>query len=142
MKTTELPALMKTKDISWDSTHLAMWSGIELSVGILIASLPSLRKQFEALFHKTVSSTFLNSRSKTRSTGGNSLPLYDVAAHHTIGSRASRVQSRYHGEPDDADSERSILGSRNTKDGITKTVVHEVRSDDRSSLGALDQEQR
>jgi hypothetical protein len=139
MKATTLPALFKTQDPTWESTDLVIWSGTELSVGILIAALPPLRKQFEILFQKILPSTLLSSRLKTRSTGGNAIPLYDVVTHNTVGSRPTRVRSRSHsGHDDDAESERRILSMLETKGAIKKTVVHEIRSEDRNSLQLLD----
>lgn len=132
MKTTTLPTLLNTKDPTWESTDLVIWSSLELSVGILIAALPPLRKQFDALFRKMLPST-LGSRRKTGSSGENALPLYDVATEHTIGSKPIRIRSKSE-EDDDTDSERRILSPRTSKGEITKTVTHEVRSEDRNSV--------
>ena len=133
VKATTLPMLFKTQDPTWDSTDLLVCSGIELSVGILIAALPPLRKQFDALFQRLLPSTFLNSRPIIRSVGGG-IPLYEVA-------KASRRRTRIEGDgdDDDGDSERRILGALAGKREITKTVVHEVTNEDRHSLQALDQ---
>ncbi|KAI0585147.1 NAD-binding-10 domain containing protein [Pyrenophora tritici-repentis] len=73
MKTVELSALMKTRDPTWDGTSLSIWSATELSVGILTASLPPLRKQFEGLTQKILPSSFLKGRSKPT---GQVMPLY------------------------------------------------------------------
>ncbi|KAL6151793.1 hypothetical protein ACJBU6_09737 [Exserohilum turcicum] len=132
MKTTTLPTLLNTKDPTWESTDLVIWLSLELSVGILIAALPPLRKQFDALFRKMLPST-LGSRRKTGSSGENALPLYDVATEHTIGSKPIRIRSKSE-EDDDTDSERRILSPRTSKGEITKTVTHEVRSEDRNSV--------
>jgi hypothetical protein len=124
-----LPALLKTRDPSWESTDLVIWSGVELSVGILIAALPPLRKQFDSLFRRVMPSTFLNSRPRTRAASG-AIPLYEV----TIGSKTTRRKTRIEGDgDDDGDSERRILGVHG-KGEITKTVVHEVKSEDRDSI--------
>jgi hypothetical protein len=106
MKTTELPVLMKSCDSTWDHTALSIWSALELSVGILVASLPPLRKQFEALFRKLLPSAFLDSRSKQRPSD-NGIPLYNVSKQFTIGSKPGR-QSQLNAD-NDADSERYIL---------------------------------
>ncbi|KAL1797795.1 hypothetical protein ACET3X_004401 [Alternaria dauci] len=137
LKTIELPVLMKTKDPTWDSVRLAIWSGLELSVGILIASLPPLRKPFESLFHKIMPSTFINSRSKAQGPSDNVLPLYDVP--FTIGTGAKGDRLRIDNEiDDDGDSERYILQGQTNKGGITRTIVNEVRSDDRNSVQVPD----
>jgi hypothetical protein len=136
LKTVELPVLMKTKDPTWDSVRLAIWSGLELSVGILIASLPPLRKPFESLFPKIMPSTFLNSRSRTRGSRDHGMPLYNVP--FTIGTRAKGDKLRIDNDDDDGDSERHILQEQPGKGEITKTIVNEVRSDDRNSVQVPD----
>ncbi|KAF2627376.1 hypothetical protein BU25DRAFT_469124, partial [Macroventuria anomochaeta] len=66
-KTIELRALRKTKDPTWDGVNLTIWSATELSVGILIASLPPLRKVFDKMFRRILPLTFMT-RSKTPGT--------------------------------------------------------------------------
>jgi hypothetical protein len=115
-KTIELHALTKTKDPTWDAVNLTIWSATELSVGILIASLPPLRKVFDSIFLRILPST-LATRSKVQG----SLPLHNV----------SKAYSKPMGRSstgDDGDSERDILPI-----GITKTVVHEVTSVERGT---------
>jgi hypothetical protein len=137
VKTVELSALLKTRDPTWDGSSLAIWSATELSVGVLIASLPPLRKQFDAFFRRVLPSTFLGTKSKTRPSG-NGIPLYNV----TIGSRPDVGRSRTDKDErdDDGDSERHILedSEQPGKGEITKTVVHEVRSEDRDIVQVPD----
>jgi hypothetical protein len=130
VKATTLPALLKTRDPTWESSDLVIWSGVELSVGIFIAALPPLRKQFDSLFRHIMPSNFLSSRPRTHGPNG-VIPLYDV----TIGSKTTRRKTRIEGEgdDDDGDSERRILGAHG-KCKITKTVVHEVKSEERDSV--------
>jgi hypothetical protein len=109
-KTIELHALTKTQDPTWDAVNLTIWSATELSVGILIASLPPLRKVFDNIFRRMLPSTF-----GTRSKNPGSLPL------HIVSKAYSKPMGRSESEGD-GDSERDIL----PVSGITKTVVHEV----------------
>ena len=104
-------------DPTFDSVNLTIWSATELSVGILIASLPPLRKQFDKLFKLIVPSTAVVSRSKTP---GNTMPLYNFGTSKGFSKPMGRS-----GNHDDASSERHILPEDS---GITKTVevVHEV----------------
>lgn len=51
-KTVELKNITGTKDPTWSSVNLSIWSGAELQVGIFIASLPPLRKAFDRFFHQ------------------------------------------------------------------------------------------
>ncbi|PSN70743.1 hypothetical protein BS50DRAFT_630818 [Corynespora cassiicola Philippines] len=124
-KTIEMSALKKTRDPTWDGVNLTIWSSTELSVGILIASLPPLRKQFDKMFSHIVPSTFL-SKSKTPGSGG--IPMYNISRSNTKPMGRSGIH-------DDADSEQDILpGSLGSDGGITKTVVHEVTSVERGGL--------
>ena len=50
-----------TKDMTWDNPGTAIWSAIELNVGILCASLPTLRAFFNKVWPRAFLSTF-NSR--------------------------------------------------------------------------------
>lgn len=119
MKTTYLGALSKTKDPTWDAVDLSIWAATELSIGVLVASLPPLRKQFDNFFRKFISSTGTHSRQRS------SMPMYNMSKPQTIGSRSRKGTQ----VAMDDDSERSILPDT----GITKTVVHEFTTEERKS---------
>jgi len=122
VKTIELSALRKTKDPTWDGVDLTIWSATELSVGIFIASLPPLRKQFDKMFSYILPTT-ITGRSKTP---GNSLPLYKI----------SKQFSKPMGWSEDNDngSEQHIIPDQLHIEGkITKTVVHEITATERDS---------
>jgi hypothetical protein len=57
----ELKAITKTQDPTWDGINLSIWSQAELSIGILIASLPPLRTAFDHLFARILPSTLQSS---------------------------------------------------------------------------------
>ncbi|KAF2997148.1 hypothetical protein E8E13_005225 [Curvularia kusanoi] len=114
-KTVELSALTKTKDPTWDSVNLTIWAATELSVGILIASLPPLRKVFDKFFRQILPSTFVG-RSRTRA----SIPLYNVSKPYNKPMGRSVAG--------DDDSEKDILHGKDDCSGVTKTIVHEVTS--------------
>jgi hypothetical protein len=121
-KTVELSALKKTTDPTWDGVDLTIWSGTELSVGILVSSLPPLRKQFDRLFHIIFPST-ITSRNKSKRA---SIPLYNI-------SKKTAGRSERRTEADDGDSERHILPDDVPADGkIMKTVVHEFYNSERT----------
>jgi hypothetical protein len=119
-KTIELHALTKTQDPTWDAVNLTIWSATELSVGILIASLPPLRKVFDSLFLRILPSTLA-----TRSKAQGSLPLHNISKPYSKPMGRSETG-------DDGDSERDMLAGM-VETGITKTVVHEVTSVERGS---------
>lgn len=74
-----------------------------------------------------------------RSTGENSIPLYEMARNHVVGGQATYGRSRDRGEYDDESSERGILGCEGSKGGIRKTVVQEVHSEDGDRGGSSSQ---
>jgi hypothetical protein len=117
-KTIELSALLKTKDPTWDGVDLTIWAATELSVGILIASLPPLRKQFDKWLHKILLTSFIKSQ-----TPGNSMPLYNFSE------RFSRPMDTPKGE-DDGSSEHHILPEEGRGEGIVKTVALEITRTD------------
>lgn len=122
MKTTEFSALKKTRDPTWDGVNLSIWSATELSVGILIAALPPLRKQFDKFFRSILPNTLGGTRSKSKQTSG--IQMYNVSKHASMKpTMKSRVRDA------DDDSERGILPDVDGRDGITKTIVHEVVSE-------------
>ncbi|KAG9191116.1 hypothetical protein G6011_09204 [Alternaria panax] len=137
-KTIELSTLMKTSDPMWDGTNLSIWSSSELSVGVLVASSPPLRKQFDTFFRRMLSS--MGTKSKTQASG-NEIPLYNANKQFTIGSGPKGDRSRFQRDDiDDGDSKKYILdnSAQPGKGEITRTIVHEVRNDDRKSVQVPD----
>jgi hypothetical protein len=106
--------LRKTKDPTWDGVNLTIWSATELSVGILIASLPPLRTQFDKFLRRILPTSFGKSQ-----TPGNSMPLYNFS------NRFSKAVHTNKGV-DDGSSERHILPEDGHGEGITKTVALEI----------------
>ncbi|KAF1971168.1 hypothetical protein BU23DRAFT_471896 [Bimuria novae-zelandiae CBS 107.79] len=140
-KTIELRNLQKTKDPTWDGVDLTIWSATELSVGILVASLPPLRKHFERLLRHVLPSTFQTSKQRTPGSRSG-IPMYNVSR---ISKRNAKIMGRSDIGIDDGDSERSILPGTggpppNTDGGIMKTVVHEVTTESRATSERIDTE--
>lgn len=141
-KTIELKTLTKTRDPTWDGVNLAIWSGSELYVGILIASLPPLRKAFDDLFRRYFPALGRTTRSNT-----NGYENYgkDTSGSHnvhlqTFGSKNPRAPVRGPGESvldSDDESAKGILEETHGKgDGIRKTTqvtIDEERSIDSPS---------
>jgi hypothetical protein len=135
-KTIELAPLSTTKDPTWDGVNLTIWSANELSVGVLIASLPPLRKQFDMIFRKLLPTTLRGTRSKQP----NSIPLYNVSKQFTIGTRPSgKTGDDTSKLYEDDSSEKGILPDSDNN-GIMKTVVHEVVHEERA--GSSDNPQK
>jgi hypothetical protein len=116
--------------VTWDSNALVTWSASELSMGIIIASIPPLRKQFEGIFRRILPSTFRDTPGAHPS--GGAIPLYNV-------SKSARGRTQKDGDDGDGDSETHILPGQLGKGQITKTVVHEVESEERDSSVHLPQ---
>ncbi|KAE8833138.1 hypothetical protein HRS9139_04957 [Pyrenophora teres f. teres] len=125
-KTVELNNIVKTRDPTWDGVALGIWSSGEASIGILIASLPPLRKPFDYFFSKLLPSTFTGSgktpTSSYRPTGGGaSIQLQNL-------SNSKAYRSRIPGESVlDDESDRAILDEEHKAGGIIKSTDVEVR---------------
>ncbi|KAJ6285827.1 hypothetical protein J3E71DRAFT_210178 [Bipolaris maydis] len=134
-KTIELKTIVSTRDPTWDGVPLTVWSGAELSLGIIIASLPPLRKAFDHFFSKILPSTL---------TGSSRTPAYGYGGNSTIGGGAGgsngiplknfqgskAYHSRIPGESVlDDDSDRAILTDEEEHKGpgIMKSMNVEVR---------------
>ncbi|RII08301.1 hypothetical protein CUC08_Gglean007710 [Alternaria sp. MG1] len=77
-------------------------------------------------------STFLNSRSRTRGPSDHGMLLYNLP--FAIDTRAKGDKLQIDNDDDDADSEEYIPQEQSGKGEITKTIVNELRSDDRNSV--------
>jgi hypothetical protein len=125
-KTIELKTITYTQDPTWEGVNLGLWSAAELSIGILIASLPPLRKAFDRLFRKILPSTMTRSKTPNthygygHTTNGNHVRL------DTYERNRRTIKSTRPGEPSrdgDSDSERAILEDEGGKGaGIVKTT--------------------
>jgi hypothetical protein len=126
-KTIELKTITQTNDPTWSGVNLGIWSSAELSIGILIASLPPLRKAFDSIFRKILPSTLANSKTPNsaygyggRSTNGHHIRLDTYEAnkrtHKSVHPGESALES-------DSDSERAILEDEEGRGaGIMKTT--------------------
>ncbi|KAF2822696.1 hypothetical protein CC86DRAFT_301028 [Ophiobolus disseminans] len=123
-KTVELKAITKTQDPTWDAINLQIWSSAEASIGILIASLPPLRKAFDSLFRHILPSTLQSSHLKTPQYGYGHSTHGDIRMNTFQNSKA--YHSRIPGESildNDGDSDRAILEEEEGKGpGIMKTT--------------------
>jgi hypothetical protein len=118
----ELRTLTQTRDPTWDGVDLAIWASAEASIGILIASLPPLRKAFDHIFRHVLPSA-LQSSHKTPHLGygqsGGKIRMstfQNSKAYHSRITGGSVLDS-------DGDSDRAILDDEENKvTGITKTT--------------------
>lgn len=120
----ELKAITLTQDPTWDGINLQIWSSAEASIGILIASLPPLRKAFDSLFQRILPSTLQNSHLKTPQYGYGQSSNGNIRMNTFQNSKA--YHSRIPGESildNDGDSDRAILEEEEGKGpGILKTT--------------------
>jgi hypothetical protein len=139
-KTIELKTITQTNDPTWDGTNLSIWSSAELSIGILISSLPPLRKAFDNMFQKILPSTMTGSKTPQLNYGyGNSTHGNHVRLDTYENNRRTR-KSVHPGDSvldNDSDSERAILEEGDGKGmGIVKTtkvIVEEAEEKDSQS---------
>lgn len=122
-KTIELHTIFTTQDPTWDGVNITIWSQAELSLGILIASLPPLRQAFIKVFRRVLPSTGTNSR-RTPGYGHGHSSHGDVVLSDLRGSKA--YHSRLRGESAldaDDDSDRAILDDESNQSRILKSVT-------------------
>jgi hypothetical protein len=134
----ELRTIFTTHDPTWDGVNITIWSQAELSLGILIASLPPLRKALTSVFQRILPSTL---------TGSRKTPMYgqgyaggqghsgsgNVIMDNLRGSKA--YHSRIHGESvldADDDSDRAIL-----EEGAHTGHHEEYNGDSKRSIGRV-----
>lgn len=144
-KTIELKTITQTRDPTWDGVNLTIWSQAELSIGILIASLPPLRKALDGFMKKILPST-LTSSHKTPQYGYGHSASHDIRMNTFQNSKA--YHSRIPGESildRDDESDRAILEDEEGKAGIMKTTQVTVREQgqeigpsQKSSQGSFD----
>ncbi|KAL1311509.1 hypothetical protein AAFC00_001632 [Neodothiora populina] len=115
VKLSHLKALMMTKDPTWDSVDLTIWSSAEVCVAIFAACLPPLRSQFDSLCRRFIDNTVRSSRGRSART--ESIALQS----------RTKTGTGIRNHDNDYGSEMSILSPQDGNDGITKTVnVHVV----------------
>ncbi|PSN72643.1 hypothetical protein BS50DRAFT_630650 [Corynespora cassiicola Philippines] len=135
-KTIELRTIVKTQDPTWDGINLSIWSATELSVGILIASLPPLRKAFDRMFQRILPSTITGSH-KTPGYGyGHSSNANNIRMNTFQNNRTHK--SGHPGESildNDDESERAILDDddEGKGPGIIKTTKVTVSEEGETS---------
>ncbi|KAL1798177.1 hypothetical protein ACET3X_002214 [Alternaria dauci] len=140
-KTIELKSITKTQDPTWDGVSLTIWSSSELSIGILIASLPPLRKAFDHLFRKILPSTMTGSGKTPKYGYGRSTGQGANSIHMKNFQGSKAYHSRLPGESildGDDESDRAILPDEENKGpGIMKsTNVQVTVSEDIEEAGS------
>jgi hypothetical protein len=147
LKTIELKTITVTRDPTWDGVNLTIYSSAELSLGILIASLPPLRQAFDHLFKKILPSTVTGSGRTPHygyghsSIGGGAAAGNSIHMNNFQGSKA--YHSRVQGESVlDDESDRAILTAdeEHKGHGIMKSTDVEVRISEHSPPAGLHRE--
>ncbi|KAF5846422.1 hypothetical protein GGP41_003819 [Bipolaris sorokiniana] len=137
-KTVEMSALKKTRDSTWECSNLTVWSACELSVGVLIASLPLLRKPIDSMIDRILPSSFLVS-DPDNCPYNNGIPVFNISKQFTIGSKPTceRTWSENH---DDRDSDKYILKETEQpeKYETTRATPHGVCIDENPGIQIAD----
>jgi hypothetical protein len=134
-KTIELKVIYTSQDPTWDGVNLSIWSSVEASIGILIASLPPLRKAFDHIFQNVFPSILQSSNHKT------SQHSFGTSSHGNIRMNTFLNSKAYHSRlgddsvlDNDGDSDRAILENEEGKSaGIMKTMKVTVSEEAKAS---------
>ncbi|EUC30999.1 hypothetical protein COCCADRAFT_28182 [Bipolaris zeicola 26-R-13] len=129
-KTIEMSALKKTRDPTWEGSNLNIWSACELSVGVLVASLPPLGKPIDSMLDRILPSSFLVT-DPDNCPYNNGLPMFSISKQFTIGSKPTRERTRSKNY-NDRDNDKYILkeAQQPEKDEIIRTISHGVCIDE------------
>jgi hypothetical protein len=101
---------------------LAIWASAEASIGILIASLPPLRKAFDNMFKRILPSTLQTSQKTNHAGYGQSSGKIRMSTFQNSKAYNSHVTGGS-ALDSDGDSDRAILDDEENKvTGITKTT--------------------
>jgi hypothetical protein len=135
-------------DFLWDSVNITMWTACELNIGIVAASIPTLRPLFRAVFEgSSYTGSYLKSK-KSKSNNEQRFVQHITNARgkskaEGAGSSSSKEDSfEMYGSmitadrrvPLDHGSEENILPVQSVTGGIVKTMQVSVRTDE-VSLG-------
>ncbi|KAL1656297.1 hypothetical protein SLS61_000759 [Didymella pomorum] len=120
--------LTHTNDITWDNPGTAIWSAIELNIGILCASLPTLRAFFIRIWPKAFLSSY-NSRRNNADTGNGTKGQYYNMEGSIMVKKTVAVQStRDLGDEDQISSESSSQPGRVESSCVTASSQEELAS--------------
>lgn len=112
----------ESTDPSWDNTDAAVWSFIELSIGVLAACLPTLRPLFALILPRFFKSTVSGRTGQYNGLSGKSSgKMYNRSRTGNTG-----VKSIY---PTDGDSDTDALrgnGSRGSGGGLELPIMYNV----------------
>lgn len=113
----------ESTDPSWDNTDAAVWSFIELSIGVLAACLPTLRPLFALIMPRFFKSTISGRTGQYNGLSGkNTGQMYSRSRTGNTGG----VKSIY---PTDGDSDTDALrgnGSRGSGGGLELPIMYNV----------------
>jgi hypothetical protein len=117
------------RDMTWDYVEVLAWTSLDLTLGIVTASLPVLDGMLSNAWHLAITSIGISSLA----TGGNSTRNAICGEGPVASSRRSR------GAHEPSDSKEQIISKADeTELGIVRTRVVLIQSSSRSSLDAFD----
>ncbi|KAL1848500.1 hypothetical protein Daus18300_013601 [Diaporthe australafricana] len=125
MKTLKVAA--ESTDPSWDNTDAAVWSFIELSIGVLAACLPTLRPLFALILPRLFKSTLSGRTGQYNGLSGKSIGnMYNRSR---TGNTAPKGSNGAYPYPSDVDSDTDALrgnGSRGSGGGLELPIMYNV----------------
>jgi hypothetical protein len=118
--------LTHTTDITWDNPSTVIWSAIELNVGILCASLPTLRAFFIRIWPKAFLSSYNSRRANLDTGNGTKGQYYNMEGSIMVKKTVAVQSSRDLGVEDQITSESSSQPGRSESDRVTASSQEEL----------------
>lgn len=118
----------ESTDPSWDNTDAAVWSFIELSIGVLAACLPTLRPLFALIMPRFFKSTLSGRTGQYNGLSGKSTgKMYNRS--RTGNTAVKSTTGAPYLYPSDGDSDTDVLrgnGSRGSGGGLELPIMYNV----------------
>lgn len=121
LKLWDFQRIQNLKEAYYESVTLSIWSMSEVTIGIIVANLPPLRKTFDRIFKHVLPSTGSNNVLSLNKYGGNKFESYNLPTY--------RSQTARH--TNDNESDKAILEeleAENGQNGIMKTTKISIGS--------------
>ncbi|OAL04520.1 hypothetical protein IQ06DRAFT_214410 [Phaeosphaeriaceae sp. SRC1lsM3a] len=121
LKLWDFQRIQNLKEAYYESVTLSIWSMSEVTIGIIVANLPPLRKTFDRMFKHVLPSTGSNNVLSLNKYGGNKFESYNLPTY--------RSQTARH--KNDNESDKAILEeleAENGQNGIMKTTKISIGS--------------
>lgn len=121
-----LHVLANTDDITWDSPSSAIWSAIELNVGIICASLPTLRPFFTKIWPRAFLSSYNSRMANLEPANGTKGHYYNMEGSIVVKKTVAVQSTRILGEDDKITEHSSDQPGVSVSGGVTADSQEEL----------------